>query len=95
MGRVELAPGTGVMWFSLSKMVLFRYFQRRDLQPPKTLPDHTPQQAESGMNVEQFRNVSSAVSDLADPRTSNKRAARGKYTVYTDEDQATIGKYAC
>ena len=47
------------------------------------------------MNVEEFRNVSVAVSDLADPRTSNKRAARGKYTVYTDEDHATIGKYAC
>lgn len=75
-------------------MALFRYFQRRDSQAPETLPDHMPQQTESGMNVEEFGNVSAAVSDLTDPSTSKKRAARGKYTIYTDEDRATIGKYA-
>ena len=53
-----------------------------------------PQQTESGMNVEEFGNVSAAVSDLTDPSTSKKRAARGKYTIYTDEDRATIGKCA-
>ena len=54
-----------------------------------------PQQAGSGMNVEKFTKVSAAVSDLAHPCTSNKRAARGKYAIYTHDDRATTGKYAC
>lgn len=49
-----------------------------------------PQQTVSGMNIEEFRNVSAAVSDLADPSNSNKRAAGEKYTVYTDEDRASV-----
>ena len=67
-------------------MALFQYFQWRDSQLPETLPDHMPLQMESGMNVEEFGNVSAAASYLADPSTCNKRAVSGKYTIYTDED---------
>ena len=79
-----------------TRMALFWYFQpvSRDSEVPASVPDYMPGQMESGMNMEEYGNVSAVASDLADPETSGKRKSRGKYTVYTKEDRATIGKYA-
>ena len=57
-----------------------------------SVPSHMPQLDESGLSVEEHRNLALAVSDLADPQvTFNKRQKRGKYF---DEDRAKIAKYA-
>ena len=57
------------------------------------VPSHIPELGEApGLNVEEHANVAAAVSDLADP--ANKRKSQGKYSVYTDEVRAKIGKYA-
>ena len=53
------------------------------------MPSHMPQLDESGLSVEEHRNLALAVSD---PQvTFNKRQKRGKYF---DEDRAKIAKYA-
>ena len=58
-------------------------------------PSYLPQQNESGLNIEEYRNVSTVVSTLSNPHTTTgKSKRRGKYTVYTDEDRARIGRYA-
>ena len=60
-----------------------------------SVPSHMPQLHKSGLSIEEHRNFALAVSDIADPQvTSNKHQKRGKYSVYTDEDQAKIAKYA-
>lgn len=58
------------------------------------VPRYLPQQDESGLNNEEYRNVSTVVATLSDPTGPVKRKRRGKYTVYTDEDRAKIGRYA-
>ena len=64
------------------------------VSPP--VPSHIPELGESpGLNVEEHAKVAAAVSSLADPAVlSNKRKSRGKYSVYTPEAHAKIGKYA-
>lgn len=58
---------------------------------PVTVPSHLPEHLESGLTSEEHACISEGVCDLADP---NKRKSRGRYTVYTDEIHARIGRYA-
>ena len=60
----------------------------------QSVPNYLPQQDESGLNNEEYRNVSTAVTTLASPAGATSRSKRGKYTVYTDEAHARIGHYA-
>ena len=58
-------------------------------------PSFLPQQTESGLGSDEYTNVTTAVSDLANPEpAAKKRRTRGKYVKYTDEQRAEIGRYA-
>ena len=59
-------------------------------------PSHVPSVQESGLGrLEYDEVVANRVPDLADPSPSKRRrVSRGKYTVYTEESRAKIGKYA-
>ena len=64
-----------------------------------SVPSHLPRQDETGLNNEEYENVSAAVTDIADPTPTQasgkqKRKSRGTYTVYTEEQRASIGRYA-
>ena len=64
-----------------------------------SVPSHLPRQDETGLNNEEYENVSAAVTDIADPTPTQasgkqKRKSRGTYTVYTEEQRARIGRYA-
>lgn len=84
----------------VGEMSLFQYgFAPVPVEAPETVPvtvaNHMPQLSDVGLSIEEHANVSAAVSDLADPAIlSNKRKPRGKYTAYSDEARAKIGKYA-
>ena len=59
------------------------------------VPSHILQLHEMDLSMEEHTSVLSAVAVLADPcNPSPKRKKRGKYTIYTDQDRAKIGKYA-
>lgn len=62
-----------------------------------TICSHMPDLMESGLGGVEYGNIiANDVPALADPRVeAPKRKCRGKYVVYTDEDRAKIGKYAC
>ena len=50
---------------------------------------------DSGLGREEYDNVSASVSELADPTPAAKKGkTRGRYTPYSAEDRARIGKYA-
>ena len=56
-----------------------------------------PTLAESGLGRVEFdATLNNGIGELADPApsASKKRKVRGKYTVYTPEQRASIGKYA-
>ena len=57
---------------------------------------HLPNLEESGLGRVEYDNVTSTVSELADPSPAAKKAriTRGKYAVYTPEKRVEIGKYA-
>ena len=58
-------------------------------------PSFLPQQTESGLGSNEYTNVTTAVSDLANPEhAAKKRRTRGKYVKYSDEQRAEIGRYA-
>ena len=59
-------------------------------------PPHVPYVEDSGLGrLEYDEMVANRVPDLADPSPSKRRrVSRGKYTVYTAESRAKIGKYA-
>lgn len=62
-----------------------------------SVPSFMPTCFESGLgNVEHSAVVASGVAELADPSpATKKRKTRGKYTEYTPQQRASIGKYAC
>ena len=62
-------------------------------QESSNVPSYLPQQDETSLNNEEYRKVSSVLTELSNPTTVKKKT-RGKYTVYTDEDCARIGRYA-
>ena len=54
-----------------------------------------PQQSESGLGSDEYTNVTTVVSDLANPEpAAKKRKTRGQYTKYSDADCAKLGRYA-
>lgn len=58
-------------------------------------PSFLPQQTESGLGSDEYTNVTTAVSDLANPEpAAKKRRTRGKYAKYSDEQRAKIGRFA-
>ena len=65
-------------------------------QQSTVIPSHVPSVEESGLGrLEYDEVVANCVPDLADPSPAKrKRVSRGKYTVYTAESRAKIGKYA-
>ena len=66
-----------------------------DTQEPSDIPNYLPNASECGLGVEEHSIVTTSVSEFADPEPSRKkRKIRGKYTEYTDEDRAKIGRYA-
>ena len=82
-------------------MSLFQYGVRRlsgrNDQQEITAPSHIPTLAESGLGRVEFETtLTSGIGELADPApsASKKRKMRGKYTAYTPEQRASIGKYA-
>ena len=60
------------------------------------IPSHVPSVEESGLGkLEYDEVVANCVPDLADPSPAKrKNVSRGKYTVYTAESRAKIGKCA-
>ena len=60
------------------------------------IPAHVPSVEKSGLGRTKYDEVvANGVPDLANPSPSKRRrATRGKYTVYTAESRAKIGKYA-
>ncbi len=82
---------------SLEKMSLFQFGFTRATTASSTnrqeVLSYIPQQDESGLNIEEYGNVSSVLTGLSNP-AAVKSKSRGKYTVYTDEDRARIGRYA-
>ena len=56
-------------------MALFRYFRPvprgTETELPIAVPNYMPEQTESGVNVEEYGNVSAIVSELADPTQCN------------------------
>ena len=82
-------------------MSLFQYGFRRsnpvtvegEARPPT--PPYMPAIEESVLGRVEYDSITANVSELADPRPSTKkRKTRGKYTAYTGENRAQIGKYA-
>ena len=66
-------------------------------QPPSavSLPSHIPTAEESGLGRAEYESVIGRdVAELSDRSPAAKRRERGKYTMYTAEDRAKIGKYA-
>ena len=67
-------------------------------QPPSAVPppSHIPTAEESGLGRAEYESViGSDLAELSDPSPAAKRRKeRGKYTTYTAEDRAKIGKYA-
>ena len=64
-------------------------------QEPLDIPSYLPNMSECGLGVEEHMAVTIGVSEYADPEPSRKkRKIRGKYTEYSDEDRAKIGRYA-
>ena len=60
-------------------------------------PSHVPTLAESGLGRVEFdATLNNGIGELTDPApsASKKRKVKGKYTVYTPEQRASIGKYA-
>ena len=66
------------------------------VQQSTVIPAHVPSVEESGLGRPEYDEmVANGVPDLANPSPSKgRRVTRGKYTVYTAESQAKIGKYA-
>ena len=63
------------------------------IQEPLDIPTYLPNVSECGLGVEEHSIVTTSVSELADPEPSRrKRKTRGKYTEYSDEDRAKIGR---
>ena len=65
-------------------------------QQTSVIPSHVPSVEESGLGrLEYDEVVANHVPDLADPSPAKRqRVSRGKYTVYSAESRAKIGKYA-
>ncbi len=57
-------------------------------------PIYLPGQKESGLGREEHDAVTAADTDHADPHAKKTKNPRGKYTKYSDQQRATIGKYA-
>ena len=84
------------------EMSLFRfgftatnYSTANETEVSATPPSYMPQQSESGLGSDEYANVTTVVSDLANPEpAAKKRKTRGQYTKYSDADRAKIGRYA-
>ena len=65
------------------------------MQQLTVIPAHVPSVEESGLGrLEYDEVVANGVPDPANPSPSKRRrVTRGKYTVYTAESRAKIGKY--
>ena len=84
-------------------MLLFRFGFKRvaasegastsERHSEPSVPSYLPTRDESGLGRMEFEDTISRVSDLSDPATK-KRKTRGKYTQYTPEQRASIGKFA-
>ena len=101
---MQHVASTGIALVAGRTMSLFQYGFRRisssengeTEQQSAVIPSHLPSVEESGLGrLEYAEVVANRVPDLADPSPAKrKRVSRGKYTVYTAESRAKIGKYA-
>lgn len=74
-------------------MSLLQYGFRRVIQEIRPTADHMSTIEEAGLGNVEYRQVSTAVTEITDLSPA-KRRARGNYIVYSAEQPATIGKYA-
>ena len=80
-------------------MSLFQFgFKRSSNHSPSSSGNVSyfiPALEDSGLGRVEYDNVSASVSELADPTPAAKKGkTRGRYTHYSAEDRASIGKYA-
>ena len=92
---LSIAPRQGTM--SLFQYGFRRVSANSAAQEGENLegtPAHMPTE-ESGLGRVEYDSTTTSVSELADPTpAAKKRRTRGKYTQYTPEQRAHIGKYA-
>ena len=84
--------------FGFKRVSMEKSFASGDEKCNLIVPNHMPTAEEAcglGLGRVEYASVINSVGEVSDPIPSKKqKVVRGKYAVYSAEDQARIGKYA-